>query len=263
MAGALLSPLPGAGAQAAEAVFACPVGKVEVIAHRGFAQMAPENTLAAFSQALDLGYHSLEFDLRLTKDGVPVVLHDATLDRTTDGTGPLADLDLADITGLNAAARHSEWPPQRVPLFEQVVALGKSRAARLYAEIKAPATQAGITEMVRVVRDAGSEDHTCFCSFELDALRAVRAESQTVALGLIGSDISQLAAFAELSGNRTMMLRRRLLLENEGWVETCRAAGVDVSAWLVASQSQIRALARADVYRVTCDRPIVAPDHAC
>lgn len=263
LAGAVLSPLAGAGAEASEVAFACPTGKVEIIAHRGFALMAPENTLAAFSQALDLGYHALEFDLRLTKDGVPVVLHDATLDRTTDGTGPVADLVLADITGLNAAARRPEWPPQRIPLFEQVVALAKTKGARIYPEIKAPADAAGIAEMMRVVRDLGYEDHTCFCSFELDHLRSVRAKAPTLALGLIGSDIAQLAAFAELGGDRTLMLRRRHLLENEGWVDACRAAGVDVSAWLVASQSQVRALARADVYRVTCDRPIVPPDRAC
>lgn len=263
LAGAAASPLVAAGAHADDATLVCPTGKVEVIAHRGFAQMAPENTLAAFSQALDLGYHSLEFDLRLTKDGVPVVLHDATLERTTDGTGAVADLVLADITGLNAAAGRPNWPPQRIPLFEQVVALAKPRGARLYAEIKQPATSAGIAEMVRVVRDAGLEAQTCFCSFQLDYLRTVRGESETVALGLIGSDIGDLPAFAELSGDRTMMLRRRHLLENEGWVDACRAAGTDVSAWLVASQSQVRALARADVYRITCDRPVVAPDRAC
>lgn len=259
--GAAASPL--AGVRAGAAGLACPTGKVEVIAHRGFAQMAPENTLAAFTQALDLGYHALEFDLRLTKDGVPVVLHDATLDRTTDGTGAVADLVLADITGLNAAARQPNWPPQRIPLFEQVVALAKPGHARLYAEIKQPANAAGIAEMVRVVREAGLEGQTCFCSFQLDYLRKVRAESANVALALIASDIGQLSAFAELSGDRTLMLRRRPLLENEGWVAACRATGTDVSAWPVSSQAQVRELARADVYRITCDRPLVAPDRAC
>ena len=76
-----------------------------VIAHRGAAGSAPENTVAAFQLAAQQGADAFELDVRLTADGVPVVLHDATLNRTTDLSGPLRDLTLAEIGGIDAGAR--------------------------------------------------------------------------------------------------------------------------------------------------------------
>src|SRR5580765_3256853 len=76
-----------------------------IIAHRGASGAAPENTLAAFELAVRQGADAFELDVRLTADGVPVVLHDPTLDRTTDRAGPLAALRVADLKGIDAGAR--------------------------------------------------------------------------------------------------------------------------------------------------------------
>ncbi|HEU5316274.1 MAG TPA: glycerophosphodiester phosphodiesterase family protein, partial [Chloroflexota bacterium] len=80
----------------------------KVIGHRGAAGHAPENTFAAFDRGLELGVYGVETDLRATADGVIVLMHDATVDRTTDGTGAVADLTWADVRALNAAARFRE-----------------------------------------------------------------------------------------------------------------------------------------------------------
>ena len=77
-----------------------------VIAHRGNSAHAPENTFVSYDQAIALGADALEFDVRLSRDGVPVVIHDATLDRTTDGRGPVAHRTLAQLRELDAGARH-------------------------------------------------------------------------------------------------------------------------------------------------------------
>src|SRR5881296_638063 len=76
-----------------------------VIAHRGASGSAPENTLATFELAVRQGADAFELDVRLTADGVPVVLHDPTLERTTDHRGPLAALRVADLTDIDAGAR--------------------------------------------------------------------------------------------------------------------------------------------------------------
>ena len=76
-----------------------------VIAHRGNSAHAPENTFASYDQAIELGVDALEFDVRLTRDGVPVVIHDPTLDRTTNGRGPVASRTAAELRGLDAGAR--------------------------------------------------------------------------------------------------------------------------------------------------------------
>ena len=75
-----------------------------VVAHRGNSAHAPENTFASYDQALALGADALEFDVRLSREGVPVIIHDATLDRTTSGRGPVAALSLAELQGLDAGA---------------------------------------------------------------------------------------------------------------------------------------------------------------
>lgn len=97
-------------------------------AHRGLSQACPENTLPAFGAALAVGAHELEFDLWLSRDGVPVVCHDPTVDRTTDGTGAIGTLTWAEIRRLDAGIRLGEaWRGVRVPCLEEVVALAGGR----------------------------------------------------------------------------------------------------------------------------------------
>ena len=109
-------------------------------AHRGAAGLAPENTLAAFRMALELGADGTEMDLQLTRDGVVVVIHDDTVDRTTDGRGRIGDLTLAEIKRLDAGAKFGPaFRGERIPtlreLIDLVKASGKDRF-RLNLEIK-------------------------------------------------------------------------------------------------------------------------------
>ena len=109
-------------------------------AHRGAAGLAPENTLAAFRMALELGADGTEMDLQLTRDGVVVVIHDDTVDRTTDGRGRIGDLTLAEVKRLDAGAKFGPtFRGERIPtlreLIDLVKASGKDRF-RLNLEIK-------------------------------------------------------------------------------------------------------------------------------
>ena len=109
-------------------------------AHRGAAGLAPENTLAAFRMALDLGADGTEMDLQVTKDGIVVVIHDDTVDRTTDGRGRIGDLTLTEIKRLDAGAKFGPaFRGERIPtlreLIDLVKASGKDRF-RLNLEIK-------------------------------------------------------------------------------------------------------------------------------
>src|SRR5688572_6117496 len=99
-----------------------------VVAHRGASAERPENTLAAFARAADLGADAVEFDVRVTADGRGVVLHDDTLDRTTDGEGPLAKRTLAEVRGLRAGG-------EPVPTVEEALGALSGRCAAVI-EIK-------------------------------------------------------------------------------------------------------------------------------
>lgn len=97
-------------------------------AHRGLSQACPENTLPAFSAAIAVGAHEIEFDIRSSRDGVPVVCHDAFLDRTTDGAGQVAERYWADICRLDAGSHlGSAWAGVRMPRLEEVLDLTQGR----------------------------------------------------------------------------------------------------------------------------------------
>ena len=109
-----------------------------VMAHRGFSSKAPENTMAAFTLALDAGAEGIELDVHLTKDGEVVVIHDHTLARTTNGTGLVADLTLAELQELDAGLWFSpEFKGERLPSLREVLELLKEHNVLLNVETKA------------------------------------------------------------------------------------------------------------------------------
>src|SRR5215467_3741453 len=105
-------------------------GKPLVIAHRGASALAPENTLAAFRLALLLGAHGVEMDVHLTTDGVPVVIHDARVNRTTNGSGAVSRLTVSQIAKLDAGA----WFDRRLALRPRI----RRRVAQTMAVVREP-----------------------------------------------------------------------------------------------------------------------------
>jgi glycerophosphoryl diester phosphodiesterase len=160
-----------------------------VIAHRGASDRAPENTLEAFQSAIDDGADALELDVHLSRDGVPVVIHDPTLARTTDRTGTVADLTWAEIRKANAGARHSDpaWATRqvRVPSLEEV--LDGVRDLPLLIEIKAAEAQSAVAE---VVTRLGAATRVVVAAFEHRALEVFRAGP--IAVGASRRDIVRL-----------------------------------------------------------------------
>lgn len=119
-----------------------------MVCHRGANRLAPENTIAAAQAAFDLGAGYVEIDVRASADGVLFVIHDATVDRTTDGHGRVADMTAAEIAALDAGSWFApEFAGTRVPRLEQTLAHASGRGG-LYVEIKA-ADPAAVVTMVR------------------------------------------------------------------------------------------------------------------
>jgi glycerophosphoryl diester phosphodiesterase len=115
-----------------------PDRKILVMAHRGCAARYPENTLLGFRKALELGVEIVEFDVRLSRDKVPVVIHDAKLDRTTDATGPVGDRTLAELKAVDAGVRKGEaFRGERIPTLAEVLDLMETHpSVILNVEIK-------------------------------------------------------------------------------------------------------------------------------
>jgi len=136
--------------------------------HRGCSADAPENTIAAFELAKEHGADAVEFDLEFTKDDVPIVLHDAEVDRTTNGTGSIADLTWAQVNKLNAAAKFKDgtvFPHTPIPTLDQTVEFCIDKKLKLFFDVKAPDQRAVDVLTKLYKKHPWLYDNAAVCSF--------------------------------------------------------------------------------------------------
>ncbi len=153
-----------------------------VCAHRGLSGIFPENTMGAFEAAIELGADFLELDVRRTADGEIVCLHDSTVDRTTDGSGEVSAMTLAEVRALDAGVwKGAEHAGARVPLLREVL---EGIAPRLVVDIEIK--QRGIAgQVAEIVQETGAMRRATIVSFDLGDLRAAKAAEPALACGLI------------------------------------------------------------------------------
>jgi glycerophosphoryl diester phosphodiesterase len=233
---------------------------ISLIAHRGYAGVSPENTLIAFGRALDLGADGIEMDVQLTKDSVPVIMHDVTVDRTTNGTGVVNDMTLEQIRQLDDCAR-TTWSPCKVPLLEEVFALAKGRRGRLLVDLKGKYTEQTIRILVDHVLRSGLRRKVMFTSFDVQQLRWIRQIDPVVHVGILSSTRVEPTLAAEIAP--VVLLYDVAFLDTASalaaHVAQAKTLGVDVGAWTVrTSQTAQSALAaaRQGVLRVISDFPL-------
>lgn len=166
------------------------------IGHRGACGHAPENTLLSIKKALEFGVHGFEFDIQLSREGEPVIIHDDTLERTTNGKGAVNALSLPELQKLDAGKG------ERIPSLRDVFELVDKRC-RLFIELKAHGSGEPVAELIRYyVNHAGwTYEQIYVCSFDhtqIAATRALNTDIRTCAL-LVGIPVS-LAAIATEAG---------------------------------------------------------------
>ncbi|MBN1642744.1 MAG: glycerophosphodiester phosphodiesterase [Anaerolineae bacterium] len=160
------------------------------IAHRGASGHAPANTLSAFVLAADMGADGIELDVHLSSDGEVVVIHDGTVDATTDGRGRVSEMPLRALQGLDAGSWFGpQFAGERIPLLSEVFE-HVGRRLLVNVEIKAspgyhpPALEA---EVVRLIEDCGMLERVIVSSFSLRSLRRVRSLNPHIPLGWLHS----------------------------------------------------------------------------
>ncbi len=160
--------------------------KPYLIAHRGNRIACPENTLAAFGRALADRADILETDLHLSADGVFVCIHDATVDRTTDGTGPVADMSLAQLKKLSAACGRPQFQAEQVPTLAELAEILPADVA-LALELKTDRfLQPQVCrQLVDELAQHGVHEQTVAISFSLPRVQAVQAVAPDVPIGWI------------------------------------------------------------------------------
>ncbi|MFU8816681.1 MAG: glycerophosphodiester phosphodiesterase [Pseudomonadales bacterium] len=244
--------------------------KPMVIAHQGGDGLRPSNTLVAFQHAVELGVDVLEMDLHQTRDGALVLMHDTTVDRTTDGSGALADLTLEQVRALDAGYR---WPyegtlrPYRglgigVPTLEEVV--DRHRGLRFNIEIKPPSAavaQALCDELLRL----GITDQVLVASFHPRAMDAFRAACPGVPTSAYASEVRRFYVLYRLGLWRYAQPEIRVLqvppeaagfdLTDPGFLAAARRRGLHVDIWTVNDADHMRSLVDRGVAGIITDRP--------
>jgi glycerophosphoryl diester phosphodiesterase len=238
-----------------------------VIAHRGDSAHRPENTLAAFAGALEVGAVLVELDVQLTADGHVVVIHDPTLDRTTGGRGDVRAKTLAEVRAVSAGYPDrfgTAFAGERVPLLSEALALLRDRA-RVLVEIKTESVTEDVdggieARVVEEVRRGGMADKVALISFDHRAILRLASLAPELTRGRLFGHTSAdevLAAARDAACEIVMPHKSQLSDELAGRVH---AAGLKLATWVVDEPEELRQLARFGLYGVGSNRPGVLID---
>jgi glycerophosphoryl diester phosphodiesterase len=233
-----------------------------VIAHRGDSDRHPENTLASFRAALDVGAQLVEFDVQMTGDGEVVVLHDPTLDRTTSGRGPVSAMTAAQVRRLSAgyAARFGNRHAQeRVPTLAETLEVLRGRAIAMI-EIKPESVSEREADGIEArtidrVRHAGMEKQCALISFSRRALARCRTLAPEIPRGHLfhqGGPGEMVLGAGEVAAE--IVLPHKSLLSPE-LRDRAREAGLKLATWVVDDPAELAALAAFDLYGIGSNKP--------
>lgn len=239
-------------------VWRCP----RLIAHRGGGLLAPENTLAALRMAAQHGYRGVEFDVMLSGDGTPILMHDETLERTTDGTGRVADASDAELARLDAGGRHgAHFAGEPIPAFadavEQCLALG------LWANVEIKPAQGFEAETGRKAAALAREMWTAplpplLSSFSAVALEAAREAAPELPRGLLcGAVPAGWRGELRRLGCASLHCDARRLTADA--LAQAKAAGVPIVVYTVNDPEEAERLLRLGVAAVITDRIDLIP----
>lgn len=230
--------------------------KTEIIAHRGFSAIAPENTLAAFSAAIQHQADSIEFDVQLSKSGVPVIIHDATVNRTTNGRGKVRNKTLDQLKALDAGSWFSpQFKGEPIPTLAEALNALKDIRAFIYPEVKSSRywSESDIDKFVRSLIETGWEDRCIVACFNHNFLKQIRQVSSRIILGYSVRSAwgyRKVLPWAIADGNAVIISKYSVLLRNPSLVQASRNQGVDVVVWTVDSEKDLHKLANIGVVRV-------------
>jgi glycerophosphoryl diester phosphodiesterase len=235
-----------------------------IVAHRGASSTRPENTLVSFEEAIALGAQVVELDVRLSRDGVPVVMHDALVDRTTDGTGFVHELSADQLAELRVGSSEA-----RVPTLAEVLEAMSGRAAvaieiknipgdPAYDPAREPIVEAVHAELERSAFDGVP----LVISFNPTSIEASKALAPDVPTGFLTTDLvdpREAAAYA-VSKQHDMVLpgTRAAIPAGASFPEEVHAAGLAVGTWTVDDAETVRMLLERGFDAVASNDPAMA-----
>jgi glycerophosphoryl diester phosphodiesterase len=238
------------------------------LAHRGALREAPENTLAAFRRALELGADGFELDAKLTRDDQVVVMHDATVDRTTDGAGRVSNFTLEQLRALDAGAWFDfEFRGEPVPTLDEVFAEFGPKALINVELTNYTSSRDGLeARVVALIHHHNLGRHVILSSFNPFAVRRVKRLDPSLPTAILTAPDMAIwfrrVWLAPLARHEARHPEQREV--TEAYVRECRRKGLRIHAWARAEEDEtpegVRRLARLGVDGLICNRPEVVRD---
>ena len=226
-----------------------------VIAHRGASGHAPENTLSAFKKAVAMGATFVETDLQMSRDARLVAIHDATVNRTTNGQGAVHDMTLSELRRLDAGSWFgSEYAGEKIPTLEELLAFSKRNDVVFYLELKPQGSWGGEHALIGALRESGEIPRAVVISFDPSVVFKLRKIEPTLMTGLLyeGQIEKPLDKAIEV-GARQVAVRGDLV--TPALLSAARKRDLQVVCWTVNHSAHMRALMAAGVDGIMSDYP--------
>lgn len=231
----------------------------EVQGHRGASAIAPENTLAAFRAAADMGAQWVELDVALSADGVLLVIHDDTVDRTSSGTGSLGDLSAAEATRLDAGSWFDpRFASEHIPTLSETLDLLGALGVGANIEIKQHEHHRSLDQLVETVRNVIAERRgsgpVMISSFDIDALRAMHKLAPDLELAMLW-EVVPADWVDQLASIPAAAIHLDFKALSIGFLEETSRRGIKVRAWTCNDPHQLLSFWDAGLTGVITDDP--------
>ena len=206
-----------------------------IYGHRGASGYAPENTLPSFKLCMDMGADGFELDVHLSADGQPVVIHDETVDRTTNGTGYVKDLTLAQLKELDASCGMEDYRGVRIPTLAEVFDLIRDTHHLVNVELKTDEYFYPLIEekCLALAKEKGVEDRIVYSSFNHHTLLRLRELKPDAKLGILFADVMVNPWEYARQIGIDYLHPTRMNIYVPGFGEGARAAGCGINLWTV------------------------------
>ncbi len=233
-----------------------------IIAHRGAAADAPENTLVAMRISFDRGVDFVEADLHLTADGVPVLMHDPTIDRTTNGSGNVADLTLAEIKTLDAGSWFgAQFAGEPVPTLEEFLDELTPTNSRALIELKGQWNDEQVTHAVELLHERYLVDRVAFESFELENLVRLEELAPEFARVMLTREWNrETLETASVLGASAVGARNSVFSSNFGLITEARTLGIGTMVYTLNSKSKWSNARDRGIDLIITDNPVALED---
>ena len=228
------------------------------VAHRGASSLAPENTIASFDRAVEIGADGIEFDVQLSKDNVPVVIHDENLERTTSGRGPVKDCTLFKLKSLDAGSWFaSRFEGEKIPVLDEVLDRYKADNLLFNIELKNSETAyPGLEEAVlKLIEKHKFEGRVIISSFNHDSLVTCRKHNPAIRTGLIyDQEIKEPWHYARSLGCYSVH-PLFFFLQSEETISEFKSHNLPLFPWIVNDPYQMEFFVSQDIEAIITDYP--------